>query len=97
MVVNQIDLARKRGLNIDSKKLAKFIGNKILETNAKANIGIEEIKSSIRNNEFSVSIRPFFDIPSENLGLVFKISRQINEKNFYKVWTLIAADTYLGK
>ena len=29
--------------------------------------------------------------------MVFKISRQIEEKNFYKVWTLIAADTYLGK
>ena len=27
----------------------------------------------------------------------FKISRQINKTNFYKVWTLIAADTYLGK
>jgi ferrous iron transport protein B len=55
MVVNQIDLARKRGLNIDCEKLAKLTGNKILETNAKANIGIDEIKSSIRNNEFSVS------------------------------------------
>ena len=97
MVVNQIDLARKRGLNIDCEKLAELTGNKILETNAKANIGIDEIKSSIRNNEFSVSETPFFDIPSENLGLVFKISRQINEKKFYKVWTLIAADTYLGK
>jgi ferrous iron transport protein B len=97
MVVNQIDLARKRGLNIDCEKFAELTGNKILETNAKANIGIDEIKSSIRNNEFSVSETPFFDIPSENLGLVFKISRQINEKNFYKVWTLIAADTYLGK
>ena len=97
MVVNQIDLARKRGLNIDCEKLSELTGNKILETNAKANIGIDEIKSSIRNNEFSVSETPFFDIPSENLGLVFKISRQINEKKFYKVWTLIAADTYLGK
>jgi ferrous iron transport protein B len=97
MVVNQIDLAQKRGLNIDCEKLEKLTGNKILETNAKANVGIDEIKSSIRNNEFSVSETPFFDIPSENLGLVFKISRQINEKNFYKVWTLIAADTYLGK
>ena len=97
VVLNQMDLAEKRGLHIDSKKLETLIGNRILETNAKANIGIEEIRNAIRNNEFSVSDNAFFDIPSENLGLVFKISRQINETNFYKVWTLIAADTYLGK
>lgn len=97
VVLNQMDLAEKRGLLIDSKKLETLIGNRILKTNAKANIGIEEIRNAIRNNEFSVSDNAFFDIPSENLGLVFKISRQINETNFYKVWTLIAADTYLGK
>lgn len=97
VVLNQMDLAEKRGLLIDSKKLETLIGNRILKTNAKANIGIEEIRNAISNNEFSVSDKAFFDIPSENLGLVFKISRQINETNFYKVWTLIAADTYLGK
>ena len=97
VVLNQMDLAEKRGLHIDSIKLEILIGNRILETNAKANIGIEEIRNAIRNNEFSASDKAFFDIPSENLGLVFKISRQINETNFYKVWTLIAADTYLGK
>ena len=97
VVLNQMDLAEKRGLLIDSKKLETLIGNRILKTNAKANIGIEEIRNAIKNNEFSVSDKAFFDIPSENLGLVFKISRQINETNFYKVWTLIAADTYLGK
>ena len=97
VVLNQMDLAEKRGLHIDSKKLETLIGNRILKTNAKANIGIEEIRNAIRNNEFSVSDKAFFDIPSDNLGLVFKISRQINETNFYKVWTLIAADTYLGK
>lgn len=97
MVINQIDLAEKRGLHLDSQKLSNLLENKILETNAKKNIGVQEIRDAIKNNEFSVSENPFFDIPSENLGLVFKISRQIEEKNFYKVWTLIAADTYLGK
>ena len=97
MVINQVDLAEKRGLHIDSKKLGELLGQNILESNAKKNIGIEEIRDSIFKDEFSVSDKPYFDIPSENLGLVFKISRQIEENNFYKVWTLIAADTYLGK
>ncbi|MFB0965857.1 MAG: FeoB small GTPase domain-containing protein, partial [Cloacibacterium sp.] len=97
MVINQVDLAEKRGLHIDSKKLSELLGQNILESNAKKNIGIDEIRESIFKDEFSVSDKPYFDIPSENLGLVFKISRQIEENNFYKVWTLIAADTYLGK
>lgn len=96
-VINQVDLAEKRGLHIDSEKLGELLGNKIFETNAKKNIGIEEIREAISNNEFTASEKPFFDIPSENLGLVYKISNQIQEKNHYKVWTLIAADTYLGK
>ena len=97
MVINQIDLAEKRGLHIDTQKLSKLLNTTILVTNAKKNIGIQEIKTAIHQSEFSIFAQPFFDIPSENLGLVFKISRQIEEKNFYKVWTLIAADTYLGK
>lgn len=96
-VINQVDLAEKRGLRIDSEKLGELLGNKIFETNAKKNIGVEEIREAIFKNEFSTSEKSFFDIPSENLGLVYKISRQLDEKNFYKVWTLIAADTYLGK
>lgn len=97
MVINQMDLAEKRGLALDTERLSELLNTPILETNAKKNIGIHELREAIHQERFSVSQKPFFDIPSENLGLVFKISRQIEEKNFYKVWTLIAADTYLGK
>jgi ferrous iron transport protein B len=29
--------------------------------------------------------------------LVYKVSSNTSEKNLYKIWTLLAADTYLGK
>ena len=51
MVINQVDLAEKRGLHIDSKKLSELLGQNILETNAKKNIGIEEIRESIFKDE----------------------------------------------
>ena len=59
MVLNQNGFGREKRFNIDSKKLETLINNRILETNAKANIGIEEIKNAIRNNEFSVSDKAF--------------------------------------
>ncbi len=97
MVINQVDIAIKRGLALDTPKLEKILGVKIIETNAKENIGVEEVRQAISRNGFTQCLSPRFDIPSDRLGLVFKISRQLGEKNQYKVWTLIAADTYLGK
>lgn len=97
MVINQVDIAIKRGLSLDTSKLEKILGVKIIETNAKENIGVEEVRKAIAQNGFTQCLKPRFDIPSDRLGLVFKISRQLGEKNQYKVWTLIAADTYLGK
>ena len=46
---------------------------------------------------FRFRIKPYFDIPSENLGLVFKISRQIEENNFYKSLDTYCLDTYFRK
>ena len=88
MVINQVDLAEKE-VYIDSKNWSELLGQNILETNAKKNIGIEEIRESIFKDEFSVSDKPYFDIPSENLGLVFKISRQIEEKISIKFGRLL--------
>ena len=60
MVINQVDLAEKRGLHIDSKKLSELLGQNILETNAKKNIGIEKIRESIFKDEFSTNLGRIF-------------------------------------
>jgi ferrous iron transport protein B len=38
-----------------------------------------------------------FEIPTEHRGLVFKILSDTKEENQYKIWTLLASDTYIAK
>ena len=97
MVVNQIDEAEKRGIKIDTDKLSERLNVTILKTNAKEHIGIDEIREAILTNQFKKSSRSTFEIPMEQKGLVYKISENTKDQNLYKIWTLLAADTYLGK
>lgn len=97
LVVNQLDEARRRGIRIDFDKLAEITQVKVLQTNAKEKIGLEEIKESIYKNEFTSSNSIQFNIPIEQKAIVHKIASQTEEKNPYKVWTLLSSDTYLGK
>lgn len=97
LVVNQIDQAERRGIHIDVNALETETGVKVISTNAKENLGIEQLRQSIFSNEFIASEQPTFEIPMEQKGMVFKILQNTNEKNQYKVWTLLASDTYLGK
>lgn len=97
MLVNQIDIAQKRGLFFDFDKMQDILGVKIIATNAKKNLGLEEVRKAIFQNEFRFTENLFFEIPLEHKGLVFKMQTQQKEENPYKVWTLLAAEKYLGK
>ena len=96
LVVNQIDQAERRGINIDLDALSKELNVKVLQTNAKQNQGIEELREEIFKNNFVKSETVSFEIPLEQKGLVFKILSGTKEENQYKVWTLLASETYLG-
>ena len=97
LVVNQIDQAERRGINIDIEQLAKELNVTVLKANAKENQGIEELRTEIHKGSFTKSDTVSFDIPTEHKGLVFKILAETKEENQYKVWTLLSSDTYLGK
>lgn len=97
LVVNQVDEAEKRGIKIDISKLSKILNIPVFETNAKQNIGIETMREAVFTNQFKVSDNNSFEIPLEQKALVYKVSSNTSEKNLYKIWTLLAADTYLGK
>ena len=97
LVVNQIDQAERRGVNIDLEALSKELGVTVLQSNAKKNQGIEEIRAEIYKSSFTVSEKASFEVPVEQKGLVFKIFSATKESNQYKIWTLLSSDTYLGK
>jgi ferrous iron transport protein B len=97
LVVNQIDQAERRGINLDLDLLSKLLNVTIIKANAKANIGIDDIREAVFKEQFSVSREVSFEIPMEQKGLVFKILENTKESNYYKVWTLLSSETYLGK
>ncbi len=97
MVINQIDEAEKREINIDIKKLSELLNVPVFKSNAKKNIGLEDIKKAIKNSEFTTTEKISFEIPVEQKEIVTRISDQTHEANQYRVWTLLAANNYIGK
>jgi len=81
LVLNQIDQAERRGIHIDVEKLSKALNTKIIETNAKEQIGIEALKEAVYNNNFVTSSRSSFEIPSAHKNLLKKVS-----DNDYLAW-----------
>ena len=96
LIVNQIDQAERRGISINLEELSKELGVKVLQTNAKENLGIDELQEAIFNHDFIISDQISFEIPFEQKNLVFKVLEETKEKNQYKIWTLLSSDTYLG-
>lgn len=97
LVVNQIDQSERRGITLELEKLSELLQVKVIRTNAKKNIGLDELREAIFNNNFQKTSQVSFEIPLEQKGLIFKILSNTKEHNQYKVWTLLASDTYLGK
>lgn len=81
LVLNQIDQAERRGIHIDIEKLSKALNIKVIQTNAKEQIGIEAIKEAIFANDFAISEKPSFEIPAEHKNLLDK-----NTENDYQAW-----------
>ena len=55
LVVNQIDQAERRGININLDELSKELKVTVLKSNAKQNQGIEELREEIFKNKFTKS------------------------------------------
>lgn len=81
LVLNQIDQAERRGIHIDIEKLSKALNIKVIQTNAKEQIGIEAIKEAVFSNDFVTAEKPSFDIPAEHKNLLDK-----NAENDYQAW-----------
>lgn len=97
LVVNQIDQASKRGISIDLKALSEALKVPVIATNAKTHDGLDQLKEAVFSKKFKAAEQISFTVPVEQKGLIFKILSGTQEKNQYKIWTLLASDTYLGK
>lgn len=92
LVLNQIDQAERRGINIDIKKFSEALNINIIQTNAKQQLGIESIKKAVLNNDFVKTQKNSFEIPAEHKDYLNKISAHHQFENDYQAWINLSLD-----
>jgi len=97
LVVNQIDQAERRGITININKLSESLGIKVFQTNAKEQIGIEEIKEAVHLNQFVTTEKISFETPFEHKDFIRKLSLHKGFENEYKAWMSLSLGTDLEK
>lgn len=97
LVVNQIDQAERRGISIDIQKFSDALGIKIIQTNAKEQIGIEEIKEAVLQNDFVKTSVQSFETPAEHKDFIQKVASHKGIDNEYKAWLGLSLGTDLER
>lgn len=97
LVVNQIDQAERRGITIDITKFSDALGIKIIQTNAKEQLGIDEIREAVLNSGFVKTDKNSFEIPNEHKDFIHKLAAHKGIDNEYKAWMSLSAGSDLGK
>lgn len=97
LVVNQIDQAERRGITIDIQKFSDALGIKIIQTNAKEQLGIDEIKEAVLKNGFVKADKISFETPNEHKDFIQKIVSHKGFDNEYKAWMSLSLGSDIGK
>ncbi len=97
LVVNQIDQAERRGITLDIQKLSESLGIKIIQTNAKEQVGIDDLKEAVYHNEFVKSEQISFETPSEHKNFILKVISHNGFDNEYKAWMSLSMGADLGE
>ncbi|WP_241329991.1 ferrous iron transport protein B [Chryseobacterium arthrosphaerae] len=97
LVVNQIDQAERRGITIDIQKFSESLGIRIIQTNAKEQIGIDEIRNAVHSNEFVKADKISFETPNEHRDFIHKLASHKGFDNEYKAWMSVSLGTDLGR
>ena len=99
IVLNMIDEAEKKGIQIDEKKLSEILKVPVVKTIASKGVGIDELKREILNGElipkkFGKNFEEKVKIAEEIARKVLKISKQ--KKDFNEMLDVVFMDKHLG-
>ncbi|MBV8327135.1 ferrous iron transport protein B [Chryseobacterium sp.] len=97
LIVNQIDQAERRGISIDIQKFSEALGITIIQTNAKEQIGIDEVREAVFHNKFVKADHISFETPNEHRDFIQKLAAHKGFDNEYKAWMSLSLGTDLGK
>jgi len=88
LVVNQVDEAESRGINIDFKTLEKELGLKVIPTVAIRNKGLAEILKSLKNEDYKIS-----EVKTPYINDLFKGLELTKFKKMEKIIEIEAKDS----
>lgn len=99
IVLNMIDEAEKKGIQIDEKKLSEILKVPVVKTIASKGVGIDELKKEILNGglipkRFGRNLEEKVKIAEEIARKVLKISKQ--KKDFNEMLDEVFMDKHLG-
>ncbi|WP_343685783.1 ferrous iron transport protein B [Chryseobacterium gleum] len=97
LIVNQIDQAERRGITIDIQKFSQALGIKIIQTNAKEQIGIDAVREAVYSNEFVKTDKVSFETPNEHRDFIQKLAAHKGFDNEYKAWMSLSLGADLGR
>lgn len=97
LIVNQIDQAERRGITIDIQKFSQALGIKVIQTNAKEQIGIDAVREAVYSNEFVKTDKVSFETPNEHRDFIQKLAAHKGFDNEYKAWMSLSLGTDLGR
>ncbi len=90
MLINQIDVAEKRGYVFDIDAMQSILETKVIVSNAKKNQGIEQLKQAIHQLQFRVASNVRFQIPKEHEALLRSVSPIPSKITDYIAWVKLA-------
>lgn len=83
IVLNMVDVAKSRGINIDSKKLSEKLKVPVIETVAREGIGKEELLDAIAESDKIVPNKNFKISYGPDIGpAILEMEKIISENNF---------------
>ncbi len=92
VVLNMTDVAKRRGILIDSQKISQMLGVEVVEAVGSKNEGKEEILKALLNTSKKANLYKNFELNYEELELnIENISKELGEKTFNKRWSSIKA------
>lgn len=84
LTINMMDEAEKNGIHIDVDSLEEKLQTTIVLTNARKNIGIERLKSTLAS--YSEKSATKFNVPKEFIPLVQEIKQKTSLNSDYQIW-----------
>ena len=96
LVINMSDQMKRKGIQIDLKKLEKNLNTKVVLVSTRQNLGVSQLKQILVNYR-SIPNTPMFDPTSIDKEYFESLNKAFPNQSLYKLWLVITQDINFTK